>query len=115
MAKLVDYNFLPSLTIPGSYWMVGEIRLSPFHQTCEIDFYAFISEDARRQRLSDSETELHRPLKIHTMRTTYDLYERYIKVAADGLIAAGYRWASEESAGISERGLKELLDGAADI
>jgi hypothetical protein len=116
VAKLLDFNLLPRLKIAGAYIMIGETRVSHFHQTAEIDVYVFADEDARRQRLSETEHELHRPIKIITVATTFATYEEYIQEAARALAAAGYKLITEEraTASVEPRGLKELLENATD-
>lgn len=116
MAKILDLQLLPRIQLPGAYAMIGETRVNHFHATAEVDVYFFADEDARHQRLSESEHELHRPVKIITVRTTYDTFEQYLQDAAKQLAAAGYKMVSEVPAGYSAepRGLKELLTGAQD-
>jgi hypothetical protein len=117
MAKQLDYPVFSTLTLPGTYWMIGAIRLSPFHHTCEIDFYAFLNEDARHQRLHPGEHKDHKPVEIRTIATTFVEYEKYIQEPAKLLIAAGYKWAGESPAQFSAtpRGLKELFTEAKDV
>jgi hypothetical protein len=117
MAKKLDYALHSTVTAPGTYWMVGAIRLDVFHQNCEIDFYGFLNEDARHQRLFEGEHKDHRPIEIRTIATTFAEYEKYIQEPAKLLVAAGYKWANEVPAQFSAmpRGLKELFAEAEDV
>lgn len=107
----------PRLSLTDAYAMIGEIKVNLFHQTAELSVYVFDSEDARHQRLAPTETDLHRPVKVITVQTTFDTYATYIEAAAKALAAAGYKLITEvpASAAISPHGLKELLEGAEDI
>lgn len=117
MAKALDFQLLPRVTVPESYAMIGETHINHFDQTAEIHVYIFESEDARHQRLAPSEVDLHRPLKIIVLRPTISEYETYLDEPAKALAAAGYRLASEveEGAGASPKGLKKLLAEARDV
>lgn len=116
MAKSFAFKYLPSVTIPDTYVMIGETRINHFHQTAEIHVYLFTSEDARRQRLSENEVDEHRPLKTIVVHTTIDNYRAYLEEPAKALAAAGYKLISEveESAAANPRGLKNLLANAED-
>lgn len=112
MAIEIDFQFAGRLTIPGAYLMVGEIRQNFFHETVEIDYYVFVSEDGRRQLLSDSEHDLHRPIKKLTIMPPISIYQKYLNasaLSAEGMNPqkAAYDLALNES---EPWGLKELVE-----
>jgi hypothetical protein len=116
MAKTLTYELLPRTLVPDTYGMIGETHIDHFNERAEIVFYIFHSEDARRQRLAESEHELHRPIKKITVTTTIDTFNEYIKDAAKVLAAAGYKLITEvpEGSSAEPRGLKALMARADD-
>ncbi len=117
MAKSLSFDLLPRVVIQDAYLMVGEIRLNSFHQTCEVDVYVFESEGARHQRLADHEVDLHRPLKIITVRPPFDRYQEFLETPAKDLVAAIYQLLHEvpESAAVNPHGLARLLSQGEDV
>lgn len=117
MAKQLDFQLLPTLVAPDCYLMIGEIRINLFHETCEISVYIYASEDARHQRLSPSEVDLHRPLKVIVLNPTITAYNEYLQESGKALAAACYKLATEveESISANPRGLKNLLASAKDV
>ena len=115
MAKTLTFPF-HALILPNTYAMIGVTRVDHFNQSCEIDVYVFQNEDARHQRLAETEHEAHRPLKVITVRTTIDIYQAYIEDAAKALAAAGYKLITEvpEGSSAEPRGLKALMGRADD-
>ena len=116
MAKRFDYEYLPGVIISDTYSIIGETRINHFHETVEIDFYIFVSEDARNQLESVAE-ELRRPLKIITVKTPIENYLTYIATVEPDVATAGYALvtAVDEGTAAQPWGLATLLTGATDV
>lgn len=55
MAKQVDFQLSPGVTVNDSYWIVGELILRPFDRTGEVVMYGYASEAVRRDaKLADN-------------------------------------------------------------